>query len=133
MIVPGPAGGRVDLEGDLAAQALAGGDFRLLCCSFCHVRFPSPIVIARSESDEANPFFLYAALSDCFAALAMTVRFSRLLQLPMNGIIRIPRCLAAIKRRAVIGRQRESVLQAARQIGIGNEDAAERDGVGVAG
>ena len=62
-----------------------------------------------------------------------TVRLSRPLQLVMSGIIGIARLLAAIEGRAVVGRQREAVLQAARQVRIGNEDAAERDGVGMAG
>jgi hypothetical protein len=51
----------------------------------------------------------------------------------MSGIIGIAGLLAAIESRAVIGRQRISLLQPARQIGIGNEDAPERDGVGMAG
>src|SRR5581483_5941128 len=40
MIVPGPARRHVDLEGDLAAQALAGCD--AACCRrFCHANSPS--------------------------------------------------------------------------------------------
>src|ERR1700730_6714143 len=41
MIVPGPAGGRVDLEADAAAQALTCGDSTRFRC-FCHSRLPSP-------------------------------------------------------------------------------------------
>src|ERR1700686_407636 len=63
--------------------------------------------------------------------LAMTAA-SGLLQLVMNGIIGIAGFLAAIERRAVIGRQREAALQQPRQIRIGNEDAAERDRIGMA-
>ena len=66
-------------------------------------------------------------------AFAHPTRASRLLQLIMLWIIRIPRDIAAIERRAVVRRQREAVLQPAWQIGIGNEDPAERDGVGMAG
>src|SRR5258708_16647519 len=41
VVVPSPARGRVDLERDPAAQALAGGDAP--CCRwFCHFRFPPP-------------------------------------------------------------------------------------------
>src|SRR5216683_6065604 len=51
MIMPRPARRHVDLEGDLAAQALALG--HSACCRwFRHVHPPS-VVIARSESDEA--------------------------------------------------------------------------------
>ena len=50
----------------------------------------------------------------------------------MLGIIRISRHIATIERRAVVGRQREAALQAAGQVGVGDEDAAEGDRVGMA-
>src|SRR6202023_3683800 len=78
----------------------------------------------------SNPFFS-AGPMDCFAALAMTVEVSSLLQLAIAGIVSIARCLAAIEGRAVVGRQREAMLQTTRQVGIGDEDAAKRDGVGM--
>ena len=48
----------------------------------------------------------------------------------MLRIICIARHIAAVERRAVVGRQREAALQTARQVRIGNEDAAERNRVG---
>ena len=54
-----------------------------------------------------------------------------MLQLAIDRVIGIAFLLAAIESRAVVGRQREAFAEAARQIGIGNEDAAERDGVGM--
>ena len=50
----------------------------------------------------------------------------------MLGIIRVARFLAAIERLAVIRRERKAALQAARQVRIGDEDAAEGDRIGMA-
>src|ERR1700761_4647274 len=50
----------------------------------------------------------------------------------IGRVIRVARGLAAIERCAVVGRDRMVVLQPVRQVRIGNENAAERDGVGVA-
>src|SRR5439155_17446852 len=56
----------------------------------------------------------------------------RLRHFIMLRIVRIARDVAAIKRLAVIRRQRKTLLQTARQVRVGDEDAAEGDGVGVA-
>src|SRR3984893_18094461 len=141
MIVPGPARRRVDLKGDLAAQALAGDDPRCSRC-FCHVRylFPPSLRATRSNPTACSKAGLLRR-GACHRAriratrwrLAMTAGLSRSLQLAIRRIIRIPLLLAAIKRRAVVGCQRIAFSQAARQIGIGDKNAAERDGVGLAG
>ena len=49
----------------------------------------------------------------------------------MGGIIGVAVLLAGIEGRAVVRRQRVAVLQAARQVRVGDEDAAERDGIGM--
>src|SRR5258708_24325576 len=77
----------------------------------------------------SNPFFI-RGLMDCFAALAMTLTLS-LLQPVVHSIIGIAHLLAAIKGGPVVGRQRKSFSETARQVRIGNEDAAERNGVGM--
>src|SRR5260370_28672641 len=86
-------------------------------------------VIARSDSDEAIHSFFADGL----------LRFARndggasgLLQFIMRGIVGVTLLLPAIERRAVVGCQREAALQALRQIRIGDEDAPERDRVGMA-
>src|SRR5216684_2190030 len=58
MIMPGPARGRVDLETDFSAQALAGGGTPWFRC-FCHLRFPSPPSL-RGAKRRSNPYFLPA-------------------------------------------------------------------------
>ena len=68
MIVPGPARRRVDLESDLAAQALAGG-YSLLA-PLLPFRF-APISVIASD-DEAIHFF-FCRIMDCFASPAMTL------------------------------------------------------------
>src|SRR5258708_29290759 len=70
---------------------------------------------------------------DCCAALAMTVKSSTPSQLVIHGIIGITGLAAAIEGGAVVGRQRKSFSETARQVRLGNEDAAERDGVGMTG
>jgi hypothetical protein len=81
MIVPGPARRHVDLEGDLAAQASAGGGFAE-CDGFCLFLFrfffgkhgralSSGLVIAKSEATKQSILSSCGEM-DCFAALAMT-------------------------------------------------------------
>src|SRR5882757_5952598 len=65
--------------------------------------------------------------------LAMTFGLSGLFQFAINRVIRIADLLAAVKSCPVVGRQRETQLQAARQVGIGDEDTPECDRVGMAG
>src|ERR1700712_5695000 len=59
-------------------------------------------------------------------------RLLRPLRFAVNRIIRISPLLAAIEGGAVVGCQRQSFAQTARQVGIGDEDAAEGDGVRMA-
>src|SRR5712664_3269926 len=53
MIVPGPARRRVDLEADLSAQALTGGDADRCCC-FCHFTLPSPSSLRGAEATKQS-------------------------------------------------------------------------------
>src|SRR5216684_9022640 len=55
------------------------------------------------------------------------------LQRIIGGIVGIADLLAAIEGGPVVGRQRESFSETTRQVRIGDEDAAERDGVGMTG
>jgi len=84
----------------------------------------------RGATRRSNPDFFVNENMDCFASLAMTAPSSRR-KLVVHGIAGIAGDIAAIEGGPVIGRQRETGLQPARQIGIGNEDAAEGDGVRV--
>src|ERR1700722_11328265 len=59
------------------------------------------------------------------------LQFSSPLQLVVSRIVGIADLLAAIESRPVVGRQRIAVAKAARQVRIGNEDAAEREGIGL--
>jgi hypothetical protein len=58
---------------------------------------------------------------------------SGLFQLAIDRIIDIAGFLASIEGGAVIRCQWKSALQPARQVGIGNEDTPECDGVGITG
>src|SRR5229473_8541485 len=113
MIMPRPPRRHVDLEGDLAAQALAGGDS---CCCRCfrHLRFPSPPSLRGAKATKQSGLFSIARFLDCFASLAMTIVCDfRVLSrhLVINRIIRIARLLATIEGGAVIGCQRVAVPQ----------------------
>src|ERR1700686_2341963 len=125
MIVPGPARRHIDLEADFPAQALAGGDPRCRSC-FCHLRFPfsSSLRAPAKQSIAQQKVWIASSL----ALLAMT---SGRRHFVINGIIGIARFLAAIEGLAVIRGERKSFPQAARQVRVGNEDAAERDRVGM--
>src|SRR4030081_1124933 len=108
---------------------------------------PVSIVIAGSGSDEdfscaRNDGRIVARMSGAISGVGIAFipgfRFAssglrlRQLQLIMRRVIGIADFLAAIEGRSVVGRQRKSVLETARQVGIGDEDASECDGVGVA-
>src|SRR6476661_2931792 len=85
------------------------------------IRASSRLVIARSTCDDAIQFFLrFYGLLRCARNDA---GFSHPLQLVVNRIVGIADFLAAIEGCAVVGRQRKSVAEAARQVRIGNEDA----------
>src|SRR6185312_7293766 len=72
------------------------------------------------------------SLRSCGLRSYEATKRSRLLQLAMLGIVRVARHVAAVERRAVVGRERETALQAAWQVRVRDEDAAEGDRVGMA-
>ena len=93
MIMPGPARRHVDLEADLAAQALAdaglpgatGFDLLLFCFFELGKHVPSSRFViacdkrrafAQGSEATSNPYLLCSVM-DCFAALAMTVAMAQ--------------------------------------------------------
>src|SRR5260370_39847954 len=80
MIVPGPARRRVDLEADLSAQALTGGDADRCCC-FCHFTLPSPSSLRGAEATKQSS-----------------------LSLPPHGLLRVA-CHRAVLLRRPVGSQ----------------------------
>src|SRR6266702_412888 len=145
MIMPGPAGGNVDLEGDLAAEALAGGSS---CggCGFGHdvssssLRRQQYTIVIPGRDEVASPESIrpHVQWPDGFRARRSASprndggKSLRRRQLVVPRVIRIPLLLAAVERRAVVRRDRIVVLQAPRQIRVGDEDATESDDIGVA-
>src|SRR5579863_7148918 len=87
---------------------------------------PSSLSNARKADRPVMRFFILPPTHDHCRLISSWLQFA------INRIIRIVHGLAAIERRTVIGRERKTVFEAMRQIGIGNENAAKGDGVGMA-
>src|SRR5258707_6506657 len=73
-----------------------------------------------------STLFPYPTLFRSHPGMTELFRLRRF-QFAVLGIIRVPRHIAAVECRAIIRRQREAALQAARQIGIGNKDARSEE------
>src|SRR5579872_3756204 len=87
---------------------------------------PSSLSNARKADRPVMRFFILPPTHDHCRLISSWLQFA------INRIIRVAHGLAAIERRAVIGRERKAVFEAMRQIGIGRSEEHTSEGVGMA-
>src|SRR6476660_323811 len=123
MIVPGPARGHIDLEGNLAAHALTGGGLagrdgsgfflrRLFLVEHCGASILSTVIASEAKQSSFLRCNKKAGLLRRCAPRNVGLGL-RLRQLVVLVVIGIARLLTAVKSLAVVRRQREAALQAA--------------------